>query len=165
MANAGPSVYKACAACKHQRKKYDQNCTLAKYFPAEKSNDYENVYHLFGMQNTLKILKLVDEDERGTAIESIIMEVRMRLEYPVHDHFSVARKLSLEIRCMATFRWRESLVSRLKRRRKSMKLSARKFPYVKERIIGPARRPVEGSLINRSNILPTAHILCFCQLS
>ncbi|EYU37163.1 hypothetical protein MIMGU_mgv1a018118mg [Erythranthe guttata] len=97
MANAGPSVYKACAACKHQRRKCNQNCTLAKYFPAEKSDDYEKVYNLFGMQNMLKILKSVDEDERDTAIESLIMEARMRLEYPVHGHFSVARKLSFEI--------------------------------------------------------------------
>ncbi|EYU37157.1 hypothetical protein MIMGU_mgv1a022286mg [Erythranthe guttata] len=97
MANAGPSVYKACAACKHHRRKCDQNCALAKYFPAEKSDDYENVYHLFGIQNTLKILKSVDENERDAAIESLIMEARMRLEYPVHGHFSVARKLSIEI--------------------------------------------------------------------
>ncbi|KAL7095964.1 hypothetical protein ACP275_10G055700 [Erythranthe tilingii] len=97
MANAGPSVYKACAACKHQRRKCDQYCALAKYFPAEKSDDFENVYHLFGLQNTLKILKSVDEDERDTAIESIIMEAGMRLEYPVHGHFSVARKLNIEI--------------------------------------------------------------------
>ncbi|XP_012852620.1 PREDICTED: LOB domain-containing protein 7-like [Erythranthe guttata] len=88
---------KACAACKHQRRKCDQNCVLAKYFPAEKSDDFENVYHLFGMQNTLKILKSVEEEEGDATIESLIMEAEMRLEHPVHGHFSVTRKLSIEI--------------------------------------------------------------------
>ncbi|EYU45195.1 hypothetical protein MIMGU_mgv1a026380mg [Erythranthe guttata] len=97
MANAVPVAQKACAACKHQRRKCDQNCALAKYFLAERSDDLENVYHLFGMHNTLKILKSVEEEERDATTESLIMEAKMRLEHPVHDHFSVARNLSVEI--------------------------------------------------------------------
>ncbi|EYU37158.1 hypothetical protein MIMGU_mgv1a026326mg [Erythranthe guttata] len=97
MANAVPVVQKACAACKHQRRKCDQNCTLANNFAAERSNDFENVYHLFGMQNTLKILKSVEKEERNATIESLIMEAGMRLEHPMHDHFSVARKLGFEV--------------------------------------------------------------------
>ncbi|EYU37161.1 hypothetical protein MIMGU_mgv1a023123mg, partial [Erythranthe guttata] len=82
---------------KHQCKKCDQNCALAKYFPAERSNDFENVYHLFGIQNTLKILKSVEEEERDATIESLMMEAKMRLKHSVHGHFSVARMLSFEI--------------------------------------------------------------------
>ncbi|KAL7106040.1 hypothetical protein ACP275_07G085700 [Erythranthe tilingii] len=97
MANAVPVVHKACAACQHQRRRCDANCELAKYFPAEKAEDFEDVYHLYGMQNTLKILKSVEEEERDKTIESLIMEAKMRLEYPVHGHFSTVRKLSIEI--------------------------------------------------------------------
>ncbi|EYU45200.1 hypothetical protein MIMGU_mgv11b015323mg [Erythranthe guttata] len=77
--------------------KMRQNCTLAKYFAAERSNDFENVYHLFVMQNTLKILKSVEKEERNATIESLIMEARMRLEHPMHYHFSVARELGFEV--------------------------------------------------------------------
>ncbi|CAK9140536.1 unnamed protein product [Ilex paraguariensis] len=87
----------ACAACRHQRKRCDPNCQLAKYFPASKSEDFQNVYRLFGVSNLLKILNVVAEDERDKSIETLVMEAKIRKDHPVHGTLGVEKELRAQI--------------------------------------------------------------------
>ncbi|KAK4415684.1 hypothetical protein Salat_2675800 [Sesamum alatum] len=89
---AGP-----CAACKYQRKRCDESCVLGRYFPLERAEDFENVQRLFGIQNTVKILNSVEENEREKTVESLIQEARLRRQNPVHGPVAVERRLWAEV--------------------------------------------------------------------
>ncbi|KAL3829992.1 hypothetical protein ACJIZ3_018794 [Penstemon smallii] len=83
-----------CAACKHQKRKCDESCLLAKYFPVERIEDFENVQRLFGVNNVRNMLKSVEEHERDKTAESMISEARIRRENPVHGSIEVMNNLN-----------------------------------------------------------------------
>ncbi|KAG8376149.1 hypothetical protein BUALT_Bualt09G0033200 [Buddleja alternifolia] len=87
----------ACAACKHQRKRCDQHCVLAKYFPAERAEDFQNVHRLFGVNNVLRILNSVEVNERDKTAETLILEAKIRRENPVLGPIEIERMLQAEI--------------------------------------------------------------------
>lgn len=87
----------ACAACKHQRKRCDSNCQLACYFPAGKNEDFHNVHKLFGVNNLMIILNSVGENERDKTAETLILEAKMRRDFPVHGYLAVKKNLEDEI--------------------------------------------------------------------
>lgn len=90
----------ACAACKHQRKKCEPNCQLAPYFPSTKDEDFQNVYRLFGVNNTMKHLNSVADDQQAKLAETLILEAKIRKENPVHGSLAVERKLRAEIEAL-----------------------------------------------------------------
>ncbi|KAK4396913.1 LOB domain-containing protein 27 [Sesamum angolense] len=87
----------ACAACKYQRKRCNESCVLGRYFPLDRAEDFENVQRLFGIQNAVKILNSVAENEREKTVESLILEARMRRENPVHGPVEVEMRLRAEM--------------------------------------------------------------------
>uniref|UniRef100_A0A3Q7H7R3 LOB domain-containing protein n=1 Tax=Solanum lycopersicum TaxID=4081 RepID=A0A3Q7H7R3_SOLLC len=98
--NVDVMFFTTCAACKHQRKKCEPNCQLAPYFPCTKDEDFLNVYRLFGVNNTIKHLNSVADDEKAKLVESLILEAKIRKENPVHGCLAIERKLRGEIEAL-----------------------------------------------------------------
>ncbi|CAL0325393.1 unnamed protein product [Lupinus luteus] len=74
----------ACAACKYQRRKCTSECLLAPYFPADQPKIFLNVHKLFGVSNIVKILKIIEPNQKKIAMDSIIIQSNYRNKYPVH---------------------------------------------------------------------------------
>ncbi|KAI4337143.1 hypothetical protein L6164_015592 [Bauhinia variegata] len=55
---------KACAPCRHQRRRCPSNCPLAPYFPADQEQDFLNAHKLFGVGNILKIIQACQNSEQ-----------------------------------------------------------------------------------------------------
>ena len=87
----------ACASCKHQRKKCDQNCELAPYFPASRYREFQNAHRLFGVSNILKVLNSVEPSQRQAAAESILMEGNARRNDPVNGCLGLIRDLKAQV--------------------------------------------------------------------
>ncbi|KAK4337832.1 hypothetical protein RND71_042319 [Anisodus tanguticus] len=85
------------AACKHQQKKCEANCQLAPYFPNNRAEDFHNVYRLFGVNNTITLLRSVADDQKKKTVETLILEAKIRKENPVHGCLAIERKLRAEI--------------------------------------------------------------------
>ncbi|XP_059291206.1 LOB domain-containing protein 21-like [Lycium ferocissimum] len=69
----------ACAACKHLGEKCDANCQL------------------FGVDNIIKLLNSVPDDQKEKTAETLILEAKIRKENPVHGCLAIERKLGAEI--------------------------------------------------------------------
>ncbi|KAK3210487.1 hypothetical protein Dsin_015193 [Dipteronia sinensis] len=61
-----------CAVCRHQRRRCDQNCETAPYFPVSTCNDFHNAHKLFGVSKIQKILHQVPQNQRQATVESIL---------------------------------------------------------------------------------------------
>ncbi|MCO5614301.1 hypothetical protein L7F22_068579 [Adiantum nelumboides] len=83
------STTQACAACKFQRRKCSPDCPLAPYFPADQPKQFLNVHKLYGISNTLRILKQVEPCKRNDAMKSILYEADARDRDPVHGCFGI----------------------------------------------------------------------------
>ncbi|KAG6723342.1 hypothetical protein I3842_03G203700 [Carya illinoinensis] len=88
----------ACASCKHQRRKCDESCELAPYFPASRYREFQNAHRLFGVSNILKILSAVEPSQKEAAAESILMEGNARKKDPVHGCLGIVRSLESQIK-------------------------------------------------------------------
>ncbi|XP_057453052.1 LOB domain-containing protein 2 [Lotus japonicus] len=74
----------ACAACKHQRKKCNENCILAPVFPASKTREFHAVHKVFGVSNVTKLVKIAkDEEDRRRVLDSLIWEAMCRQKDPI----------------------------------------------------------------------------------
>jgi len=87
----------ACAACKYQRRKCMPDCPLSPYFPADQPRRFANVHKLFGVSNTLRILKQVDPSKREDTVKSIAYEADMRDKDPVHGCLGVIAMLQNQV--------------------------------------------------------------------
>ncbi|KAH9570631.1 hypothetical protein CY35_02G050400 [Sphagnum magellanicum] len=87
----------ACAACKYQRRKCMPDCPLSPYFPADQPRRFANVHKLFGVSNTLRILKHVDPSKREDTVKSIAYEADMRDKDPVHGCLGVIAMLQNQV--------------------------------------------------------------------
>ncbi|OMO53695.1 hypothetical protein CCACVL1_28437 [Corchorus capsularis] len=97
-AAAGGGVHPACAACKHQRKKCDENCILSPYFPADKSREFQAVHKVFGVSNATKIIRNANSDEdRKKVADSLIWEAFCRQKDPVLGPYGEYRKIYEEL--------------------------------------------------------------------
>lgn len=97
--DVGSHVHPACAACKHQRKKCDENCVLAPYFPANKSREFQAVHKVFGVANVQKIVKFVGSDgDRRRVADSLIWEALCRQKDPILGPYGEYKKLLDELR-------------------------------------------------------------------
>lgn len=95
--NIGAVNPNACAACKHQRKKCDESCELAPYFPASRYGEFQHAQKLFGISNIQKIINSVQPNQRHAAAESILMEGNIRYNDPVHGCVGVVCRLKSQI--------------------------------------------------------------------
>ncbi|XXG46044.1 hypothetical protein AAC387_Pa02g0979 [Persea americana] len=88
--------FRACAVCKHQRKRcFD--CPWAPFFPPESYQEFENVHRLFGVNNVTKILSSVDKRLWPTAIETIQFEAEMWRSNPAYGCWGMIRHLNAQI--------------------------------------------------------------------
>ncbi|XP_039011531.1 LOB domain-containing protein 2-like [Hibiscus syriacus] len=97
-AAAATRVHPACAACKHQRKKCDENCILAPYFPADKCREFQAVHKVFGVSNATKIVRNASTDEdRKKVAYSLIWEAFCWQKDPVLGPYGDYRKVYDEL--------------------------------------------------------------------
>lgn len=87
----------ACASCKHQRKKCDQSCELAPFFPASRNGEFQNAQRLYGVSNIQKIIASVEPHRRHDAAESILIEANARRSDPVNGSLSISRYIESQI--------------------------------------------------------------------
>ncbi|KAK1354905.1 LOB domain-containing protein [Heracleum sosnowskyi] len=86
-----------CAACKYLRRRCNQSCFLADYFPATKSQEYLICHRVYGTYNLVKIIKSVQEQQRHETVATLIMEAQMRVSNPVHGCFVMHKLLQAQI--------------------------------------------------------------------
>lgn len=96
MSGGGPPS-QACASCRHQRKRCDENCELAPYFPASRYREFLNAHKLFGVSNIVKLINAVEPHQRKETAESILMEGNLRSMDPVHGCLGIVRNLKSQI--------------------------------------------------------------------
>ncbi|CAK8533575.1 unnamed protein product [Lathyrus sativus] len=84
---------KACAACKHQRRKCSSDCILAPYFPVDKPLMFHNALNLYGVSNIIEILNKIPQEMRDLAMKTIIYESNVRAIYPIHGCLGVIKEI------------------------------------------------------------------------
>ncbi|KAJ1391837.1 Protein kinase domain [Sesbania bispinosa] len=57
-----------------QHRRCDGNCEFGQFFPANRSGDFENALRLFGLNNMLRIMRVVEPEQRQAAADSILSE-------------------------------------------------------------------------------------------
>ncbi|KAF8413366.1 hypothetical protein HHK36_001347 [Tetracentron sinense] len=81
----GPGkTHQPCAACRMLRRRCDNNCILAPFFPAEDIESFAGVHKVFRSSNVIKMLKMVEETKREDAVKSIVYEASARLWDPIY---------------------------------------------------------------------------------
>ncbi|CAA2980409.1 LOB domain-containing 27-like [Olea europaea subsp. europaea] len=95
--NLKSGTEEACAACKYQRRRCTSDCSLAPYFPADQPKVFQNAHKLFGVKNTLKILKQLDPTQRVIAMKSIKYQANMRDRFPVYGCLAEIQLLYCQI--------------------------------------------------------------------
>ncbi|XP_057953925.1 LOB domain-containing protein 2 [Malania oleifera] len=97
--NGTAGAHPACAACKHQRKKCDDKCILAPFFPADKTQEFQAVHKVFGVSNVQKIVKSLPRDEdRRRAADSLVWEAFCRQRDPVLGSYGEYRRVYDELK-------------------------------------------------------------------
>ncbi|KAH8480203.1 hypothetical protein H0E87_030450, partial [Populus deltoides] len=90
-------VHPACASCKHQRKRCTEDCALAPYFPAEKTQEFQAVHKVFGVSNVVKLVKDVSEERRKETADSLVWEALCRQNDPVLGCYGKFKRLKEEL--------------------------------------------------------------------
>lgn len=86
-----------CAVCIHLGRPCDETCILGPYFPVERIEDFQCVHKCFGISNLTKIVSSVEENERATTVETLILEAEMRLQDRMHGSVGVKKMLEAEV--------------------------------------------------------------------
>ncbi|XP_059456036.1 LOB domain-containing protein 1-like [Corylus avellana] len=81
---AGSRAHQPCAACRMLRRKCDNNCLLAPYFPGDDVEKFAGVHRVFGASNVAKMIQTVEEAKREDAVKAIVYEATARLRDPVY---------------------------------------------------------------------------------
>ncbi|KAJ4878905.1 LOB domain-containing protein 2 [Raphanus sativus] len=92
------SSHQACASCKHQRKKCNNECILSPYFPARKTKEFQAVHKVFGVSNVQKMVRTVREEDRTKLSESLTWEALWRQKDPVLGSYGEYRRVSEELK-------------------------------------------------------------------
>ncbi|CAI9773919.1 unnamed protein product [Fraxinus pennsylvanica] len=77
-------VVSPCAACKILRRKCDENCVLAPYFPPSEPMKFAMAHRVFGASNIIKLLQRLPENQREDAVNSMVYEASARTRDPVY---------------------------------------------------------------------------------
>lgn len=83
----------ACAVCRHLGKQCERNCILGPYFPQERIQEFKCVHRIFGIHNLTQIVSSVEENERPTTVQTLILEAQMRVHDMVHGSYGVEKTL------------------------------------------------------------------------
>ncbi|GLJ33753.1 hypothetical protein SUGI_0678460 [Cryptomeria japonica] len=87
----------SCGACRAQRKKCSQECTLAPHFPPDDPLKFTIVQKVFGAKNIIKLLQEVEADKRGDALNSMLYEASARVNDPIYGCAAEVYQLQKEI--------------------------------------------------------------------
>jgi len=74
---------RACAACKHQRKKCADTCVFAPHFPPGCAREFDIAQKVFGVSNMVKMAAKIPRDQHGVFFDSIVYEAAKRHANPV----------------------------------------------------------------------------------
>ncbi|GLJ33755.1 hypothetical protein SUGI_0678490 [Cryptomeria japonica] len=86
-----------CGACRAQRKKCSEGCLLAPHFPPDDPVKFAIVHKVFGTRNIIKLLQLVEADQRGDTVSSMLYEASARLNDPIYGCTAEVYQLQKEI--------------------------------------------------------------------
>ncbi|KAE9592989.1 hypothetical protein Lal_00028982 [Lupinus albus] len=89
-------LHSACASCKHQRKKCNEKCILAPYFPSSRSYEFDAVHKVFGVSNITKLVKNVRVEDRRMIVDSLIWEACCRQRDPIQGPYGEYTKICHE---------------------------------------------------------------------
>lgn len=92
------SSHQACASCKHQRKKCNNECILSPYFPARKTKEFQAVHRVFGVSNVQKMVRTVREEDRTKLSDSLTWEALWRQKDPVLGSYGEYRRICEELK-------------------------------------------------------------------
>ncbi|CAN6457136.1 unnamed protein product [Victoria cruziana] len=87
----------ACASCKYQRRRCQEDCAMAPYFPPDQLKQFLNVHRLFGVSNVQKHLQRLHESQKTEAMKAIIYQANARERDPVYGCLGVIVRLQREI--------------------------------------------------------------------
>ncbi|CBI31506.3 unnamed protein product, partial [Vitis vinifera] len=73
-----------CAACKVLRRRCDESCILAPYFPPNEPLKFINAHKVFGASNIAKALQELPQPTRADAVSSMVYEANARIRDPVY---------------------------------------------------------------------------------
>lgn len=94
---ASSREHQACACCKLQRKKCDQQCEFAPYFPSTRFKEFQNAHRLFGASNIQKIMASVKPGQKKDTADSLLTEGNARRSDPVHGCYGIIRGLESQL--------------------------------------------------------------------
>ncbi|KAL2345920.1 hypothetical protein Fmac_007205 [Flemingia macrophylla] len=104
-----------CAACRMLRRRCDNKCLLAPYFPTEDVDKFVGVHKVFGASNVIKMIQMVEEREREDAVKAMVYEATARLRDPVYGSTGAIYQLQKMIEELkAQLESMKSLVSELR---------------------------------------------------
>nr|KYP71955.1 LOB domain-containing protein 11 [Cajanus cajan] len=66
------------------RRRCDNNCLLAPYFPTQELHKFVGVHKVFGASNVIKMIQMVEERKREDAVKAMVYEATARLRDPVY---------------------------------------------------------------------------------
>ncbi|XP_010457753.1 PREDICTED: LOB domain-containing protein 2-like [Camelina sativa] len=92
------SSHQACASCKHQRKKCNNECILSPYYPARKTKEFQAVHKVFGVSNVQKMVRTVREEDRTKLSDSLTWEALWRQKDPVLGSYGEYRRVCEELK-------------------------------------------------------------------
>ncbi|KAK9122169.1 hypothetical protein Syun_019786 [Stephania yunnanensis] len=79
------------------RRRCNDDCLLAPYFPLEEVESFAVVHKVYGASNVIKMLQAVEERNREDAVKSMVYEARGRLRDPVHASAGVVFHLQKQV--------------------------------------------------------------------
>ncbi|KAK4785164.1 hypothetical protein SAY86_001853 [Trapa natans] len=79
-----PAIVSPCAACKTLRRRCDEKCVLAPYFPPTDPAKFALAHRVFGASNIIKFLQDLPELKRADAVASMVYEADTRIRDPVY---------------------------------------------------------------------------------
>ncbi|KAH9768099.1 hypothetical protein WN944_018415 [Citrus x changshan-huyou] len=90
-------VLSPCAACKILRRRCDEKCVLAPYFPPTEPQNFIIVHRVFGASNIIKCLQGLPECQRSDAVSSMVYEANARIRNPVHGCVGAISQLQKQV--------------------------------------------------------------------
>ncbi|KAI8525584.1 hypothetical protein RHMOL_Rhmol13G0241900 [Rhododendron molle] len=100
----------ACASCKHQRKRCQENCVMAPHFPQGLKGEFQAVHKIFGIANVTRVIKALDFAGQREAIRSFIWEAKAWTKHPVRGPYQEVDSLRDRIRSLEEEREQQEAV-------------------------------------------------------
>lgn len=89
-----------CLVCRRLRRRCPNDCEIGQYFPSNRSDDFHSALSLFGLTNLRKIMRSVEEHQRQTLANSILLEGKAWRLYP--DRGLLGYKMELDAQISST---------------------------------------------------------------